>query len=763
MIDYGDSVLVTFVSGEEKQYFGYEKKTVYEYMPQPKEIDGKIFSGWYTDEGGNGSKITEADDVYSYGHTLYAKWVDKTYTVTVTFDAQGGTCSVYQKDYTAGEAYGTLPTPTRTGYDFCGWYTDREGGTKITEGTDAATYREYSLFAHWKIKKFTVTVNKNFGTDKPESHDYEYGTTFSVMAAPTREGYYFKGWKNSGDGKTYFPEDKIVITQDITLTALWDEMRVYITYEGEETENLPPTMVSYSELIESRYSYEKVIPTSILPYIDLGAGSRIFIGYRHKELEGENVFTYHPLDEQTLPFRNMTLVSVIKPQVRASIIFDANGGEDAPGSQPIYYNGVNVIPKKVPTHPQGWTFTHWVDVSPNVSTEGKTEYSPGEVYSHKYETTLRALWTNAYVLRYDSGIPEDDSHPVSNLPEPQLFFPKPNEAPPVLYASDTVPSRQGYTFKWWTYTNLGGDEDATQPGSPIYTAWDNFPDNLPSTGVLTLYACWEKDLHKVTASFYDPYTKKTVSRVVCTGEKYGTSYDSGTATEVELPVAADRDGSYFVGWKLGNRLITGDTVVTDRSDHTLTAEFAELPYTDMGSYSWANRAVSLCKYYGYLTGQSQTEFAPASVVSRGHAVISFYRMAGRPYAGSNRYWDVPGLTEEEEISNSGYAVLLSRSITWADDCGIARGYSEYRFHLDDPATRGQTAVFLYRYAKWLGADVGDTSAGAEFDRAKAWATSGDIRLFTGNDALDSTYWDAGIPRAEFAIVLIRFRNKMKLR
>ena len=73
-----------------------------------------------------------------------------------------------------------------------------------------------------------------------------------------------------------------------------------------------------------------------------------------------------------MPFRNMTLVSVIKPQVRASIIFDANGGEDAPGSQPIYYNGVNVIPKKVPTHPQGWTFTHWVDVSPIGSTEVNT-------------------------------------------------------------------------------------------------------------------------------------------------------------------------------------------------------------------------------------------------------------------------------------------------------------------------------------------------------------------------------------------------------
>ncbi len=82
------------------------------------------FVGWYTKPEGGGSKITETDEVRSDVHTLYAKWFDK--TVTVTFDAQGGTCSVYQKDYTAGEEYGTLPTPTRTGYDFCGWYTDRE-------------------------------------------------------------------------------------------------------------------------------------------------------------------------------------------------------------------------------------------------------------------------------------------------------------------------------------------------------------------------------------------------------------------------------------------------------------------------------------------------------------------------------------------------------------------------------------------------------------------------------------------------------------
>ena len=68
--------------------------------------------------------------------------------VTVTFNANGGSCSTSTKDVDKGSAVGSLPTPTRSGYTFVGWYASKDGGTApITTSTvvdDAVTY-----YAHW--------------------------------------------------------------------------------------------------------------------------------------------------------------------------------------------------------------------------------------------------------------------------------------------------------------------------------------------------------------------------------------------------------------------------------------------------------------------------------------------------------------------------------------------------------------------------------------------------------------------------------------
>jgi hypothetical protein len=50
-------------------------------------------------------------------------------TYTLTFNANGGTTSTSSKSVTYNGTYGTLPTPTRKGYTFNGWYTAASGGT----------------------------------------------------------------------------------------------------------------------------------------------------------------------------------------------------------------------------------------------------------------------------------------------------------------------------------------------------------------------------------------------------------------------------------------------------------------------------------------------------------------------------------------------------------------------------------------------------------------------------------------------------------
>ena len=88
--------------------------------------------------------------MYVGNHALYARW--QKLLCTITFDANGGTCTTSSMSVVPGNAYGTLPTPTRTGYAFAGWFTALSGGDLITETTVAEIYDDQTLFAHWGIK-----------------------------------------------------------------------------------------------------------------------------------------------------------------------------------------------------------------------------------------------------------------------------------------------------------------------------------------------------------------------------------------------------------------------------------------------------------------------------------------------------------------------------------------------------------------------------------------------------------------------------------
>jgi len=53
------------------------------------------------------------------------------------------------KDIVSGSAYGELPTPTRDGYTFAGWYTAETGGDLVTNDTIVSTASDHNLYARW--------------------------------------------------------------------------------------------------------------------------------------------------------------------------------------------------------------------------------------------------------------------------------------------------------------------------------------------------------------------------------------------------------------------------------------------------------------------------------------------------------------------------------------------------------------------------------------------------------------------------------------
>ena len=118
-------------------------------LPSNPSRSGYTFDGWYTQAKG-GTQVTSSTSVPNGKFCVYAHWTKNTpTTMTVYFNANGGSVSISSKTVTYGSAYGTLPVPTRSGYTFDGWYTSSTGGTRIYETTTVTQSSSHTLYAHW--------------------------------------------------------------------------------------------------------------------------------------------------------------------------------------------------------------------------------------------------------------------------------------------------------------------------------------------------------------------------------------------------------------------------------------------------------------------------------------------------------------------------------------------------------------------------------------------------------------------------------------
>ena len=78
---------------------------------------------------------------------------------------------------------GTLSTPTRTGYTFVGWFTEKSGGTQIS-GTTKTPVSDTTYYAHWTANQLNFanqTITKTFSTN---------AQTANITAASNGTGSY---------------------------------------------------------------------------------------------------------------------------------------------------------------------------------------------------------------------------------------------------------------------------------------------------------------------------------------------------------------------------------------------------------------------------------------------------------------------------------------------------------------------------------------------------------------------------------------------
>lgn len=81
--------------------------------------------------------------------TLNFTLVPVTVAYTVNLDPDGGNVSPASKQVTLGGQYGELPTPTKSGFTFIGWYTEKTGGTKVGRYDTLVNNASHTLYARW--------------------------------------------------------------------------------------------------------------------------------------------------------------------------------------------------------------------------------------------------------------------------------------------------------------------------------------------------------------------------------------------------------------------------------------------------------------------------------------------------------------------------------------------------------------------------------------------------------------------------------------
>lgn len=137
------------------------------------------------------------------GATITTKVFWTRFHYTITFNANGGSCDVSSKemlfDTNYSTQYGSLPTPTRAGYTFGGWYTSTSYTTRFYASTLVTS--NYTLYAKWTANKYTVTFSANGGSGTMSNISATYDNWVRVTTnAYTRRGYTFAGWLASGLG-----------------------------------------------------------------------------------------------------------------------------------------------------------------------------------------------------------------------------------------------------------------------------------------------------------------------------------------------------------------------------------------------------------------------------------------------------------------------------------------------------------------------------------------------------------------------------------
>lgn len=156
----------------------------------------------------------------SLTYTVDCDWI-RTATAAMNFETNGGS-SIAQRQMPIGWPISSdmLPTPSRAGYNFAGWYMDGDLQLAFEDGyimpEEGAT-----LYAKWSAKVFEVSFVSSYSTH--ESLHMAYNSQYGSLPDPRHSDFTFVGWFTAPNGNGYrvAAGDYLRSTAPLRLYAYW--------------------------------------------------------------------------------------------------------------------------------------------------------------------------------------------------------------------------------------------------------------------------------------------------------------------------------------------------------------------------------------------------------------------------------------------------------------------------------------------------------------------------------------------------------------
>ena len=203
-------------------------------FPEEIRVDSKIIDcKYYTTDPAINEKgvITrgESDITVSVSVELTYRSVSKNYVIgeitvlkldkfSIKYDLDGGKCdeliTVFLEDSDI-----ILPTPTKYGYTFLGWYEN----SKLVEHVQN---KNYNLIAVWVKNLYTINYNFDGGMTDSEYTIYFTDGDVITLPEPIKQGYLFAGWYEN-DTLVSDPTEY----RDYNLKAIWVQKTYNITFD----------------------------------------------------------------------------------------------------------------------------------------------------------------------------------------------------------------------------------------------------------------------------------------------------------------------------------------------------------------------------------------------------------------------------------------------------------------------------------------------------------------------------------------------------